>query len=331
MDNINIIEDIKETLDKYDDEVPMGHYLLIVKEFKRVCNNFDNLREKETARNHKFMEVKRTLLLENQDISKKHSLEVSDLKREVLKYKSQVLDKDNENSKNGNVSIEDEIAKIIEEHFNSHKIIAILDEVVINLLSGNFTFEKITLSMFDSHKITFLQRVIYKVVMVTIESNSTTIISAVTNAILRKSFAYIHEKFAIKLLEASNVERGVFKFFETYTVEEDSGTRWNSFAITRFMSEYIQNNLMIEKIRLSLEKHRVVLSKMDKIDDDSEMDFAKHNNLMVERKKVEKAIHLYKLKLSEEEKQLEQKQVKYNNLLKATTKLLLQKRRVFSK
>ena len=114
--------------------------------------------------------------------------------------------------------------------------------------------------------------------MVIIESDSSSIVSAITNTILRDHYNYVHKEFANKVLKASNISRGVFKFFENNFVEDDTGTRWNSFAITRFMGEYLKQTESYYQNKDEFEKYSARLQELSLMDETDEK--------MAERKKL---------------------------------------------
>ncbi len=331
-----ILVRIKNTLELYQENVPMDQYLFLAKEYKRMCLSFDKLLSKEKDRNRKFIEVKRELLTVHQEEIKNLkndiktiAIENENLKRDVLKYTMIVKDQENskaqENSKTINEKpiLQDEINNLIIKHFSEEQIKILLDDVIIHLASTTLDFSKITLSFFDDNKIILLQRAIYRRVMVIIESDSSSIVSAITNTILRDHYNYVHKEFANKVLKASNISRGVFKFFENNFVEDDTGTRWNSFAITRFMGEYLKQTESYYYNKDEFEKYSARLQELSLMDETDEK--------MAERKKVEKLVSLYKLRIADEEGKISDIIEKYKSLLEGVTKTLLQKRIIIKK
>ena len=71
-----ILVRIKNTLELYQENVPMDQYLFLAKEYKRMCLSFDKLLSKEKDRNRKFKEVKRELLTVHQE-------EIKNLKNDI--------------------------------------------------------------------------------------------------------------------------------------------------------------------------------------------------------------------------------------------------------
>ncbi len=340
-----ILVRIKNTLELYQENVPMEQYLFLAKEYKRICISFDKLLSKEKDRNRKFIEVKRELLTVHQeeiknlkDDIKTIKFENENLKIDVLKYK--MIVKDQENSKadehtqttNEKPILLDEINNLIMKHFSEEQIKIIFDDVITHLASTTLDFSKITLSFFDDNKILLLQRAIYRRVMVIIKSDSSSIVSPITNTILRDNYNYVHKEFAKKALEASNISRGVFKFFENHFVEDDTGTRWNSFAITRFMGEYLKQTESYYCNKDEFKKYSARLidfnhQELSLMDETNE----KMAEFMAERKKVEKLVSLYKLRIADEEGKISNIIEKYKSLLEGVTKTLLQKRIIMIK
>jgi DNA integrity scanning protein DisA with diadenylate cyclase activity len=207
----------------------------------------------------------------------------------------------------------------------------LLGEVVDQLSDTIFNFSKITLTFFDDNKILLLQRTIYKKVMVIVNSDSSSLVSGITNTILRDHFFLIHELFAKKILEASNISRGVFKFFEQHFVEEENGTRWSSFAITRFMNEYSKE---VDEYKRFEDEYYTNLKRLEGyrgVEDELEEDFHKHNEHMNEKRKIERLVSLFKLKMGEQEEKISEIKGKYEALVDGTAKTLLQKRLVVKK
>ncbi len=337
--SVKMLDKIKLTLEEYEEIVPMDKYLLLAKEYKKLCLSFDKLLTKEKDRNRKFIEVKRELLSAHQEDLKVLKNEIENYKREVFKYRTILKDKehvsqhtkDENNVSNDKPILKDEVNNLIIKHFSEDKIKGIIDEVIQQLSTTTLDFSKITISFFDDNKILLLQRAIYRRIMVVIESDSSSVVSAITNTILRDNYNYIHIEFAKKVLEYSNISRGVFKFFENHFVEDDSGVRWNSFAITRFMGEYLKQTESFyrneEEYSKYIKRLADINSRQPSLDETNE----NINESMAERKRVEKLISLYKLRLTDEESKISDVIQKYKSLLDGVTKSLLQKRIVIKK
>lgn len=326
----SILQEIKETLEKYDEAVPMASYISLAKEYKSVCVKFDRLLEKERDRNHKFVQVKRDLTEQHQNSIKDLKAEIDKYKRDALKYKTILRDKGlikGGGSSNDKPILKEDISQIMEKNFSEKSIKELLIEVIDELVKGTLNFNKITVSFFDDNKILLLQRSIYKKVMTTIESDSSSIVSGITNTILRDYYIFAHEEFATRVLEASAVTRGVFKFFENNFVEvEGSKARWNSFAITRFMGDYISQTENLRQIDKKFHDAVKGLEDMKTFEDELDLSFDEYNRKNEDKKKIEKLIHLYKLQLADEEHKLGESHHSYKSLLEGTTKFLLQKR-----
>jgi phosphoenolpyruvate carboxylase len=262
--------------------------------------------------------------------------QVNDYKRVIEKYKLGANNPKHLANKTNNViknvqSIHTDINSIINESFSGNNIQEILQNIIKHLTAPNsyFDFQKITLQTFDSHKIQVLQRAIYKVVTNIIETESTSVVSAITNTILRNKFQYIHTQFAKHILDASNISRGVFKFFGDICVEQTEGQRWHSFAITRFMKEYSEQQTFIKELKDEIIKLRNRLKKMQPVLEKLELEFSEeYYELAKKSKQLERLIHKQVVYLSEEKLKFADLKGKYDELLFAVTKTLLEKRRV---
>jgi len=339
----HIIQEIESTLTKYRQQVPTENYLSLVKEYRDVCIKLNKLLAKEKDRNRKFVYVKRKLIEDHTTEMREMNAKVSDYRRIIEKYKSimhkkssstVVTHKEKKYSDDDSIqNIQQDIDEIIEKFFSGDNIREILDEIINNLTAPNsyFDFQKINLTTFDTHKIQVLQRAIYKVVMKKIETDSTSVVSAITNTILRKQFQYLHTQFAKKVLKASNIQRGVFKFFGDVFVEQSNGQRWNSFAITRFMKEYSEENIVLVELQTKLDGLQGQLKELTPILNKLELESSnEYYEVAKQVKKFERLIHREALHLSEEQIKFSDLKEKYDELLFAVTKTLLEKRRVIN-
>jgi hypothetical protein len=334
MVNKEILLEIKKTLEHCSTNVPMDQYITLAKEYKKVCVNFERLLEKERERNHKFINVKRELLEAHSEDIKEIKQERDSFKRELEGCKKGIKSSStSDSSKKGSedeVILQDDIQGIISSKFSEESLRDMIREIVKHLSETTFDFNKISVSFFDENKIILLQRSIYKSILPIIESESSSTLSAITNTILRDYYVFSHEEFAKRVLEASDITRGVFKFFETHFIEvAESKARWNSFAITRFMHEYSESTTHLHKLEEKLSnaiklKEEFVLTAEDEL----EMDIDEYNSKSEDRKKLEKLILTYKAKISAEEDKLGDTQKTYQTLLEGVTKFLLQKRSV---
>ena len=338
VDKHHIIQEIESTLTKYKQQVPTENYLSLVKEYRDVCIKLNRLLAKEKDRNRKIVSVKRKLIEEHIDEMKGIKDKVNDYKRIISKYKSivenpkKIVEHKEKKCADDNIQgIQQDINSIINTSFSGNNIRDILHDIINHLTAPNsyFDFQKIGLQTFDAHKIQVLQRAIYKVVMNVIESDSTSVVSAITNTIFRNQFQYIHTQFAKKILEASNISRGVFKFFGDIFIEQSNGQRWNSFAITRFMKEYTEQQTAILDLKNDLNQLQNRSKEIKPILDKLELEFSEdYYEVAKQSKKLDRIIHKQALHLSEEEVKFSDLKEKYDELLFSVTKTLLEKRRV---
>ena len=332
-----ILEEIENTLTEYKYNIPMDNYISLVKEYRDTCIRFNRLLAKEKDRNRKFVSVKQKMVDTHKNEIKNMKNEIDIHKRAVAKCKSMVTP-NNENRKNSEKqtfsddnlkSIRDDIDHVIEDYFSGEKIDKIMYQILTDLTAPNHNldFSKINIAFLDAHKITLLQRSIYKVVMATIETNSTAVISAITNTILRNQYRSIHNLFAKKILKASNLKRGVFKFFGDIFIEQEDGTRWSSFAITRFMGEYLSQINVLRKLDKELSSYKESINSSEDASIILESNEEYYEKALENRGK-DRLIHQHTIQLSEEQLKFSEMKIKYDNLLEATTRTILEKRPV---
>ena len=273
LDNVDMLERIKEVLNEYEDTVPMEEYLLLVKEYKELCVKFERLLQKERERNHKFVNVKKELTEKFEDDIKELNFQIEEYKRENLRYRTILKEKGLlGKSSQDRFLLKQDVHELIEKYFPGEKVQELILDVVDDLTNSVLDFSNITLKFFDDNKILLLQRAIYKRVMVITEIDNPQILTAITNTILREHFVLIHREFAKRVLEASAVGRGVFKFLENQFIEiDEESERWNNFAVMRFMKEYIYKQKEIAKLRKKLDEANLKLEKLTKaLNKDSE-------------------------------------------------------------
>jgi len=326
-----ILKDIENTLTEFKYNIPMNNYLSLVKEYRDTCVKLNRLLTKEKDRNRKFVTVKRELTESHNKEMKNLQHDIDDQKRVIAKCKEMVITNEKKNvvPEDNLKNIRQDIDRVIAEHFSGQKIDIILNKIVQDLTSQNqsFDFHKVDLHFLDYHKITVLQRSIYKIVMATIETNSTSVVSAITNTILRNKYRYIHQRLAKKVLEASHVSRGVFKFFGDIFIEQTDGKRWSSFAITRFMGEYFTQISLLKKIDKELSEYINQNSDIRTVVDESELELNEEYEKTQMSRKLDKAINKLTVKLSEEQLKFSDMKLKYDDLLDAVIRVLLEKRR----
>jgi hypothetical protein len=223
-----------------------------------------------------------------------------------------------------NFILKDDINQITSQHFSNEDRDKLLSDVVFTLSKTVLNFSKVDIRFFEDNKIILLQRAIFKKVKLKIGSDSSNVVAGVTNTILRDNFKHIHKEFARKVLEASDVDKGVFKFFGDVAVYDEDGIRWNSSAITRFMHDYLRSIRIIERLNHDIVQLTQKSKEYESIEDDLEMDIDEYNERFQEREKADKLLDVCRTKIVEEEKKLSDLEIDYNNLLKAVTKTLLQ-------
>ncbi len=329
LDNKDILKRIKGVLDEYEDTVPMEEYLLLVKEYKELCVKFEKLLQKERERNHKFVNVKRELTAKYENEIKELSLQIEEYKRENLQYRTLLKEKGLlGNNKEDRPVLKPEIHKIIEKHFPSEKIKELLVDVVDDLTNSVLDFHKIKLSFFDDNKVLLLQRAIYKRVMVITEIDDPQILTAITNTILREHFVFVHRELAKRVLEASAVNHGVFKFLENQFIEiDEESERWNNFAVMRFMKEYLYKQKTMLKLKEKLTKAVEKLELLEKSTDENSEDIQDYKQKSRAKKRLEREIRSIKYELAELEQEFNSSyRENYQLLLEGVTKFLLEKR-----
>jgi predicted RNase H-like nuclease (RuvC/YqgF family) len=304
-----VIKRAKKIIGTYSESVPIKSYLFMVREYKRSCRKITYLIKKDRDKNHKIVEIQR-----------KYKEEISALKREIKKYKTMLSEKEEQE----NFILKDDINQITSQHFSNEDRDKLLSDVVFTLSKTVLNFSKVDIRFFEDNKIILLQRAIFKKVKLKIGSDSSNVVAGVTNTILRDNFKHIHKEFARKVLEASDVDKGVFKFFGDVAVYDEDGIRWNSSAITRFMHDYLRSIRIIERLNHDIVQLTQKSKEYESIEDDLEMDIDEYNERFQEREKADKLLDVCRTKIVEEEKKLSDLEIDYNNLLKAVTKTLLQ-------
>jgi len=329
-----VLEKIKKTLATYNDTVPMKDYIFLAKEYEQVCIKLGKLLQKEKDRNHKFVQHKRELIEEYQTSIKEWKTRADEYKREALRYQAILRDKGLIKDETDKPMLQEDINIIINELFLEDSIKDFIKEIVNELTQTTMNPKNITLSFFEENKVIFLQRAIYKRIITLLDIDSSSILNTIANTILRENFIFIHEEFAKKILEASAVSRGVFKFFENNFIEiKGSEIRWNTFAVTKFMKSYLSRKKVVDKIESQLNDAITQLKAIKKdLESDSESDDMKSYKLKQEEKKeLEKTVNRLKQQIVEEREKMIDDIETYQKLLQGVTKLLLKKRAIKKK
>jgi uncharacterized protein YejL (UPF0352 family) len=328
-DKYAFLEHIESVLNAHHKEIPSQEYVKLFQEYKNLCISYTKLLKKEKERNYKFINVKKTLIEEHEKITHDLHIELDEYKRlskECLKNKKKHSD--------NIINVKQNIDLIIKKYFGDENIKKILKTIIEQLTKKDapLDFSKIDLQFFEFNKINLLQRAIYKVVKETINSNTTAVISAVTNTILRENYKFIHYRFAKKVLKAANISRGVFKFFGENFVEDDENTRWSSYAITRFMNDYFEQIKKLKNLDKELVLHKKILHNLkEELDELDSSQFNQAESIKTEIRKHEKIVHDYLMELGESEIIFSELKLKYQKLLEAVTITLIQKRKLFIK
>jgi hypothetical protein len=219
--------------------------------------------------------------------------------------------------------------KIIAEKYPNEKSSEILSLLINELSKTIFNFQKISISYFEENKLVFLQRAFARKIQADLEEDSPALVNQIVNLILKENFKHIHESFAEKVLQASDVDRGIFKFFENHVIEDEDKTRWNTFAITRFMNEYMKHTNNVERLKndiKKLEEKKVSANESEnKLSGDEEKK-EELKKVVAEKKKVERLLHLCETKKTESEIELRRIEKQYLLLHEATTNFLMQTR-----
>jgi hypothetical protein len=327
-----LLKSAKFVLENYKEHVPIKAYMFVLREYKKACKRVNRVIEKERERNHKFVQKKSQLYNSHQEEILALKSELYEKRREVVRYKTVLKDrgllKEGE-SDSEKLVLKEDIHKILKERLSGEDLTDLLDRVVKDVTKSVFNFSRINITFFEENKILILQRAIFKRVQISLESDSSSLISGAVNTILRDNFIYLHRELAKKVLEASDVDRGVFKFFESYFVTDESGNRWSAFAITRFMHEYLVPVRVLERLENDLDRLILKLAEYRAIEDDLEMEFETYSGKVEEKKKIERLIDLSKTKISEEEEKIAELEKRYELLLEGVTKLLLQKKVIY--
>jgi hypothetical protein len=219
--------------------------------------------------------------------------------------------------------------KIIAEKYPNEKSSEIISLLINELSKTIFNFQKISISYFEENKLVFLQRAFARKIQADLEDDSPALVNQIVNLILKDNFKHIHESFAEKVLQASDVDRGIFKFFENHVIEDEDKTRWNTFAITRFMNEYMKHTNNVERLKndiKKLEEKKVSANESEnKLSGDEEKK-EELKKVVAEKKKVERLLHLCETKKTESEIELRRIEKQYLLLHEATTNFLMQTR-----
>ncbi|EJF06020.1 hypothetical protein ThvES_00019220, partial [Thiovulum sp. ES] len=219
--------------------------------------------------------------------------------------------------------------KIIAEKYPKEKSSEILSLLINELSKTIFNFQKISISYFEENKLVFLQRAFGRKIQADLEEDSPTLVNQIVNLILKENFKHIHEVFAEKVLEASDVDRGIFKFFENHVIEDEDKTRWNTFAITRFMNEYMKHTSNVERLKHDIEKLEEKKISANESENKLSGDEEKKEELkkvVAEKKKIERLLHMCETKKTESEIELRRIEKQYLLLHEATTIFLMQTR-----
>jgi chromosome segregation ATPase len=339
-------------------------YLAVIEKHKEACEKIDQLTSKKRERNQKLLNVQTTLRQEHEEAMTALKQKLKDTQRELIKYKTALAEREKElkkytthhtaltaaqsflspapakpvekkvsppipqkkENKNNSLKIV-EVEKVIAEHFPKEKSEELLGEIIESASKTLLNFKKISVTYFEENKLIVLQGALSRKIKTDLNLNSPLLVNGVTSRVLKNNFQFIHEAFAKKVLEASNVQRGIFKFFENYTVEDNENTRWNSFSITRFMTAYLEDYQHIEKYNnelKTLEKLKVTLKEKEAVADEENQ--AEVQKLSSEVERGERTLQTLAVKKQEAEINLRRVTKQYDLLLNATTDFLMETR-----
>jgi hypothetical protein len=326
-----LLKNVKEVLDKHGEQIPKDEYLVLFEKQKESCKKVNKLTVKEREKNQKFMKAQKDLKKEHEETLSNLKHELKEAKREVLKYKTILKDKgwvaeETNETEPEKVVLNDDVESTLQEYFPVEKTQEMLSNLINDLAKSILNFQKISVSFFEENKIIVLQRAIAKRVQEELNSPSATLVTGVTNSLLRTHFEFIHQRFAVKILEASDVERGIFKFFEKYLIEDSETTRWNTYAITRFMNEYMSHTRNIARLKHDLVKLDEKKNEHIAEEKDIETDANSYKEIVKARKKVERLIQLCDTKKRESEVELNRMNRQYILLHTAVTKFIMEHR-----
>jgi hypothetical protein len=354
-------QDFLETAEKtaIKDTIKKSDYLIILEKYREACQKIDKMTTKDREKSMKFMNAQKNLKAEHEQAVTSLKQELKNTQRDLTKSHNIIIEKQEEllkckpleekapepvvpkeeirkappkevkkvkKEKSQEVL---EAEKLVAENYPEERALEILEKLINELARTVLNFKKISITYFEEYKLIILHRAFSRRVQKELGISSTPVINQVSNIILKTNFKYIHEIFAKRVLEASDVDRGIFKFFEKYVIEDDDQTRWNSFAITRFMNEYMTHTRNIEKLKdeiqkleskraLAVEEEKKLRSAMESKEEIKKM--------ILERKKSDKLIQEASTKKSESEIEVRRISKQYVLLEKATTKFLMQSR-----
>jgi hypothetical protein len=248
-----LVERIKKIIEyRYQHTLPLGVYILMAKEYKKACkesfSEIDRLKKELKEREEELKKYKKS------DIESEFVVDDEDSDVEIERAVEEMSG--------------DLIENLINRYLPQTELEELIERVVQLLLRSNFNLNRIDLRFFEEHKISSLQKGLFQEVQKRISGQDQVVIGKVTNRIIKSNFQYIHQLFAEEVLEAANVNRGVFKFFDGFFVEDKEGNRWSTYAITRFMREYVSVREAIKSENMNLEKCETKMGELRERDVD---------------------------------------------------------------
>ena|GEM_PF-4544785 len=316
---------IKSILGDHTNLLNYREYVFIAKKLKATCQRKERLICKLRLQAKLNREMK-DHFLNMEDEIEKLKLQLKVEKTKVIKYDSFLRDKGIKVSKD-EILLKEHLNEILERHFNAKEIIELVKDIVDEVSHTVFDFQKIQVDFFGENRIFVIQQAIYQKIQNVIKTDDLNVLNGIKNIILEKNLDKFHSLFATKILEASKVETGIFKFFNGDLIEDSDGVRWSSFAITRFMKDYQSILDKKREVELKLEWLNKALKNCQVISEEDSVDYREYSNRLEEKKKIEKDISKNSLDLFNAKNRVSEEHLKYKKLQKAVTKAILSKKR----